>query len=87
MREERPMTKTLYAQFDGESLRPEEEIPLSPNTRVRVTVETLEESKGVKKDGKPYAFLDIALSLKLQGPPDWAENLDEYLYGGREFPE
>ena len=81
------MTRTVYAHFDGETLRPEEEIPFSPNTRVRVTVETLEKSEGVKKDGIPYAFLDIALSLNLQGPPDWSENIDEYLYGGREFPE
>lgn len=81
------MTKTLYAQFDGEVLRPEEEIPLPPNTRVRVTVETWEEPEWMKKKGKPYAFLDVALANPLEGPPDWAENLDEYLYGGRELPE
>lgn len=81
------MTKTVYAHFDGETLRPEEELPLSPNTRVRVTVETWEEPEWMKKTGEPYAFLDVALSLSLEGPPDWSENLDEYLYGGREFPE
>lgn len=81
------MTKTLYAQFDGESLRPEEEIPLSPNTRVRVTVETLDKPEEPVEMGEPYAFFKTALSLRLEGPPDWAENLDEYLYGGRELPE
>ena len=82
------MTKTLYAQFDGESLRPEEEIPLSPNTRVRVTVETLERPENLTEgDGEPYCFFKTALSSRLEGPPDWAKNLDEYLYGGRELPE
>lgn len=81
------MTKTIYAHFDGKTLRPEEEIPLSPNTRVRVTIETLERPEWIKKKGKPYAFLDVALANPLEGPPDWAENIDEYLYGGRELPE
>lgn len=31
---------------------------------------------------KPVSFLDVALSLKLEGPPDWATNIDKYLYGG-----
>ncbi|HJX29397.1 MAG TPA: hypothetical protein VJ885_15925 [Thermoanaerobaculia bacterium] len=82
------MTKTLYAQFDGETLHPEEEIPVLPNTRVRVTVETLDKPEElVEQKGEPYVFFKTALSLRLEGPPDWAENLDEYLYGGREFPE
>lgn len=80
------MTRTLYAQFDGDTLRPEEEVPLPPNTRVRVTVETLEEHELPKEGGEPYSFFKTALSLSLEGPPDWAENLDEYLYGGRELP-
>ena len=35
------------------------------------------------KSGKPYAFLETAMRLKLQGPPDWSENLDDYLYGDK----
>ena len=35
------------------------------------------------KSGTPYAWLDIALKANLQGPPDWSEHLDDYLYGDR----
>ncbi len=32
---------------------------------------------------KPYSFLDVALSQKLQGPKDWAANFEEYLHGDK----
>lgn len=35
------------------------------------------------KTGKPYEWLDIALKANLQGPPDWSEHLDDYLYGDK----
>ena len=35
------------------------------------------------KDGKPHAWIDIALNANLQGPPDWSEHLDDYLYGDK----
>ena len=35
------------------------------------------------KSGKPYEWLDIALKANLQGPPDWSEHLDDYLYGDK----
>jgi hypothetical protein len=31
---------------------------------------------------EPLSSLDVALSLNLDGPPDWSLNLDKYLYGG-----
>lgn len=70
------MTKTLEATFDGEVLRPDEPLELAPNTRVRVTIET-----AVKVERKPFAFFDVAQALDLEGPPDWALNFDDYLYG------
>lgn len=84
------MTKTLHARFDGEALHPEEPLALAPNTRVLVTVES-----GVEKEpadpgialpagvvmGAPYSFLKYAQSLQLEGPEDWSERLEEYLYG------
>lgn len=70
------MTTTLNATFDGEVLRLDEPIELEPNTRVRVTIETDEPIPE-----KDYIFLDIALSLNLQGPPDWSERYEDYLYG------
>jgi predicted DNA-binding antitoxin AbrB/MazE fold protein len=72
------MSKTLEAIFDGEVLRPDEPIELEPNTRVRLTIEPIDTS-----EQQPKSFLQTARSLNLQGPPDWSERLDEYLYGVR----
>ena len=30
---------------------------------------------------KPYAFLDAAMKLKLDGPKDWSRNFEDYLRG------
>ena len=62
------MSQTLEAIFDGEVLRPDEPIELEPNTRVRITIEPTSEAADESK-----SFLDTALSLKLEGPPDWSE--------------
>lgn len=70
------MSKTLEAIFDGKVLRPDEPIELEPNTRVRLTIESLDTS-----EKQPKSFLQTALALNLQGPSDWSARLDEYLYG------
>jgi len=70
------MSTTIEATFDGNVFRPTGPVPLSPNTPVRLTVETLP-----AKVSSPTSFLQTARSLDLQGPPDWASNLDDYLYG------
>jgi len=72
------MSQTLEATFDGEVLRPDEPIELEPNTRVRITIEPTSEAADESK-----SCLDTALSLKLEGPSDWSERLDDYLYGGK----
>ena len=72
------MSKTLEAIFDGEVLRPDEPIELEPNTRVRLTIESVDTS-----EKQPQSFLRTARSLNLEGPSDWSERLDEYLYGVR----
>jgi len=72
------MSKTLEAVFDGEVLRPDEPIELEPNTRVRLTIESVE-----TPEKQPTSFLQTARSLNLEGPSDWSERLDEYLYGRR----
>ena len=69
------MTKSIEAVFDGLTLRPEEPLGLPPNTRVRVTIESL------PAPGEAVSFLRTARELKLTGPPDWSSNLDTYLYG------
>ena len=70
------MSKTLEATFDGEVLRPDEPLELEPNTRVRLTIESM-----TAPEKQPKSFLRTARSLNLEGPPDWSERLDDYLYG------
>jgi predicted DNA-binding antitoxin AbrB/MazE fold protein len=69
------MIKVIEAVYDGSVLRPQTDIELAPNTRVRLTVE-FDDPQTPKK-----SFLETARSLKLTGPVDWSENLDHYLYG------
>ena len=68
------MTKTFEAVFDGEVLRPVEPVSLEPNTKVRLTLEV------ETAEAKPKSFLQTAKALELDGPADWSENLDDYLY-------
>lgn len=76
------MTKTVQARFDGEAFYPEEPLPIAPNTRVLLTVETPEGANdSAPALGEPYSFLKYAMSLDLEGPENWSENVDEHLYG------
>ena len=59
------MTRTLNATYDGQVLRPDEPLPLPPNTRVVITIDTAE-----AKTGAPRSFLKTAVALKLEGPFD-----------------
>lgn len=70
------MTQSLDAVFDGKVLRPDQPLDLKPNTRVRITIEYDKPSRK-----KSSSFLRTALSLNLEGPPDWSERIEEYLYG------
>jgi hypothetical protein len=69
------MVRTIEAIFDGKVLRPETLLALEPNTRVRITIEEVE-----PRSEEATSFLDVAQSLNLEGPPDWAENIESYLY-------
>jgi hypothetical protein len=83
------MTKTVQARFDGEAFYPEEPLPIAPNTMVLLTVEAPSspevELEGTNDSatalGQPYSFLKYAMSLNLEGPENWSENIDEHLYG------
>lgn len=67
------MATTIEATFDGQVFRPAGPVALPPNTIVRITVETLPD--------EPASFLKTARSLDLEGPPNWATNLESYLDG------
>ena len=70
------MDTVIKATFDGAVFRPTEPVRLLPNTSVELTVKTLP-----APPPKSASFLRVARSLKIQGPPDWSENLGKYLYG------
>ena len=69
------MQKVINATFDGKVLCPESPIKIKPNTRVRLTIETFE-----KPEKKKKSFLQTAKSLKIDGPSDWSDKFEEYLY-------
>jgi len=85
------MEKILDATYDGEVFRPDEPVDLASNTKVKVIVEDEKaEPKKLKlvempkkEKGEPYAFLRYARSVSIDAPPDYASNIDEYLYGGK----
>ena len=71
------MTDMIEALYDGKVFRPTRPIALAPNTRVRITIESLPPAERAAP-----SFLRTARALELEGPPDWSENVDGYLYGG-----
>jgi len=70
------MSKVLESTFDGAVFWLAGPIELKPYKPVRLTVETVEDSAA-----PPVSFLEVARSLKLEGPADWSSRLDDYLYG------
>jgi hypothetical protein len=64
------MNQTLDAIFDGKVFRLDGPVQLEPNTRVRITIETV-----VTSAKKSESFLSVAQSLNLEGPPDWSSRL------------
>ena len=66
------MTKSIEAVFDGVTLRPDEPLELPPNTRVRLTIESLPAPR------EAGSFLRTARNLRLTGPADWSANLEIY---------
>jgi predicted DNA-binding antitoxin AbrB/MazE fold protein len=69
------MGKTIQAVYDGAVFHPAEPPELQPDTHVWVTIKVAEPS------GEGQSSLRTARSLALEGPPDWAANLDTSLYG------
>lgn len=69
------MEKSIEAVFDGKVICPDEPLELEPNTRVRILIERV-----IPDSKKSISFLQTARSLRLEGPEDWAENIENYLY-------
>ena len=69
------MTRSTEAVFQDGVLRPLEPLDIAPNTRVRITVEFPDAG-----DADAGAFLRIAQGLRLNGPADWSEQVEESLW-------
>ena len=63
------MVRTIEAVYDGKVFLPSEPVSLKPNTHLRISVFT--------DEGEPASFLDVAQSLKLDGPADWSAKREE----------
>jgi len=73
------MTWTITATWDGSKFVLDEPLPLEPGTRVLLTVHP--DDQHGSDSFAPGSFLDVAWSLKIDGPPDWSARVDHYLYG------
>ncbi len=69
------MSIIIEAIYDGKVFLPVKPLSMKPDTRVRISVVSQDENE------KRVSFLDTARAIDLDGPPDWSEKLDEYLYG------
>jgi hypothetical protein len=75
---------SVDATYDGKVVLPDEPLPLPPDARVTISFEMADEEQPpaeTKKKGEPYAVLKAALAANIEGPPDWSERVDHYLYG------
>ena len=68
------VTQTFEAIYDGKVLRPKRKLEIKPNTTVMVTVKSVKAKRVPKK-----SFLDVIEKLNVEAPPDWSENIEEYL--------
>jgi hypothetical protein len=69
------LTEVIPAMFDGKSFLLNKLPNLKPDTQVMIHIEAIE-----KKAEKKGSFLKTARALNLDGPEDWSEKLDYYLY-------
>ena len=65
-------------------------LPEAQQAEVLKFVEELAELETKPDNGHPStpkSFLQVARSLRLQGPANWSSRLDDYLYGGAKLDE
>jgi hypothetical protein len=74
-------TMTVRAGFDGEVLRPEEPLPLRPETTYVVTVEVELVTVGEEEGEATYALTEIGRLAMDMGTSDLAERHDWYAQG------
>ncbi|HEX8904205.1 MAG TPA: hypothetical protein VF771_05145 [Longimicrobiaceae bacterium] len=77
------MIHKVRATYDGKALHPAEPLPIPPNTVLELSYEVVEEQEPAEeKPAEGRSFLDVALANPIEGPADWSQRVDYYLYGG-----
>jgi hypothetical protein len=72
------MSQTLFATFDGKALAPENGVELVAGTRYKVVIQDIDNNMSTRKSA--WEALDRLVGT-VEGPADWASELDHYLYG------
>ncbi len=70
------MAIKIRARYDGKTFVPKDNVELPKDTDVTLTVD---EEEWEPEEGR-YLFFKAARALKLEGPSDWSERYEEYLY-------
>jgi len=70
------MIKAIPAIFDGNNFLLETPVKLKTNTRVLIQIESIIN----EERPKTKSFLETARSLNIDGPEDWSDRIDYYLY-------
>jgi len=72
------MSQTLFATFDGKALVPENGIALVAGMRYKVEIQAIARSAAANESA--WDVLDRLVGT-VEGPSDWASELEHYLYG------
>lgn len=70
------MAITINAEYDGTAFIPIDTVVLKKNTKYRLIIEETTEEKNLTA----WDVLQSHIG-SIDGPEDWSENLDHYLYG------
>lgn len=75
------MTITIHAEYNGIAFIPIDSVPLKKNRKYRLIIEDATE----EKKQTAWDVLEDHIG-SIDGPEDWSENLDHYLYGSPKKP-
>ncbi len=64
-----------------------EEVEKVPTERLNELYEVVKDFSQPKKKKSKEEFLASLQKIKINAPPDFAANIDDYLYGGKDFGE
>ncbi len=64
-----------------------EEVEKVPKARLNELYEVVKGFSEPKKKKPKEEFLADLQKIRIDAPPDFASNIDEYLYGGKNFEE